>query len=57
MPDGFTSGELEILRGDLAASFTRPPERQPNTFSMTASSLIEETADGVDVSFQAGQSA
>ena len=37
MPDGFTSGELEILRGDLAASSTRHTGERLNTFSTTAS--------------------
>src|SRR3984885_10694892 len=37
MPDGFTSGELEILRGDLARVFHEATRDTTSTFSATAS--------------------
>ena len=54
MPDGFTSGELEVLRGDLAAIFheaTRDTTEYIFDDSITA---IRESADGVEVLFERG---
>lgn len=54
MPDGFTSGELEILRGDLAAIFH---EATGNTTEYTfddSVARIEESAAGVEVQSQHG---
>ncbi len=55
MPDGFTSGELEILRGDLAAVFHEATRETTEYIFDDSIDAIEEQADGVDVLFQSGQ--
>jgi 2-polyprenyl-6-methoxyphenol hydroxylase-like FAD-dependent oxidoreductase len=51
MPDGFTSGELEILRGDLAnVLYDASREGTEYIFDDTITGLNED-ADGVEVSF------
>ncbi|MGC2660195.1 MAG: FAD-dependent monooxygenase [Bryobacteraceae bacterium] len=55
MPDGFTSGEFEIMRGDLATVFyeaTRSGAEYVFDDSITG---IDQTADGVDVTFARGR--
>jgi 2-polyprenyl-6-methoxyphenol hydroxylase-like FAD-dependent oxidoreductase len=54
MPDGFTSGELEILRGDLAAIFHEATRATTEYIFDDSIVAAEESADGVDVSFQRG---
>lgn len=54
MPDGFTSGELEILRGDLAAIFYEATRNTTEyVFDDSIASIVESVA-GVDVEFQRG---
>ena len=54
MPDGFTSGELEILRGDLA-DILHEATRQTTEYIFNDSiASVEESAEGVDVRFQSG---
>lgn len=54
MPDGFTSGELEILRGDLAAIFYNATRETTEYIFNDSIAVIEESASGVDVRFQGG---
>ena len=54
MPDGFTSGELEVLRGDLAEIFYEATRGTTEYIFDDSVSAINETADGVDVQFQQG---
>ncbi len=54
MPDGFTSGELEILRGDLAAIFHEATREATEYIFDDSIAAIEESEAGVDVSFQRG---
>ena len=54
MPDGFTSGELEILRGDLAAIFHEATRATTEYIFDDSIVAAGESADGVDVSFQRG---
>ena len=54
MPDGFTSGELEILRGDLASIFHEATRATTEYIFNDSIASIEERADGVDVGFQRG---
>lgn len=54
MPDGFTSGELEILRGDLARVF-HEATRDTTEYIFDDSIVgMEESAEGVDVRFLRG---
>ena len=54
MPDGFTSGELEILRGDLAGIFHEATcETTEYIFDDSIASMKESEA-GVDVVFERG---
>lgn len=55
MPDGFTSGELEILRGDLAEIFHQATRSTTEYIFDNTITAIEPTTDGVDVSFQSGE--
>lgn len=56
MPDGFTSGELEILRGDLAAIFHEATRRTTEYIFDDSIAAIEQSAAGVDILFErAGQ--
>jgi 2-polyprenyl-6-methoxyphenol hydroxylase-like FAD-dependent oxidoreductase len=52
MPDGFTSGELEILRGDLAAIFYQATQETAEYIFDDSIVAIEESSSGVDVQFQ-----
>lgn len=52
MPDGFTSGELEILRGDLAAIFHEATRDTTEYIFDDSIAAIEDNATGVDVLFQ-----
>jgi 2-polyprenyl-6-methoxyphenol hydroxylase-like FAD-dependent oxidoreductase len=54
MPDGFTSGELEVPRGDLAAIF-HEATRETTEYIFDDSIVdIEESAAGVEVLFERG---
>ena len=52
MPDGFTSGELEILRGDLAALFHDATRDATEYLFDDSIAALEQTASGVDVTFR-----
>jgi 2-polyprenyl-6-methoxyphenol hydroxylase-like FAD-dependent oxidoreductase len=52
MPDGFTSGELEILRGDLAGIFYQATRRTTEYIFDDSIVEMEERDGGVDVRFQ-----
>jgi 2-polyprenyl-6-methoxyphenol hydroxylase-like FAD-dependent oxidoreductase len=54
MPDGFTSGELEILRGDLAAIFSEATRATTEHIFDDSIVAAQQSAGGVDVSFQRG---
>ena len=54
MPDGFTSGELEILRGDLATIFHEATCGTTEYIFDDSIATIEESAAGVDVLFERG---
>jgi 2-polyprenyl-6-methoxyphenol hydroxylase-like FAD-dependent oxidoreductase len=54
MPDGFTSGELEILRGDLARVFHEATRNTTEYIFDDSISTMEESAEGVDVTFLRG---
>jgi 2-polyprenyl-6-methoxyphenol hydroxylase-like FAD-dependent oxidoreductase len=55
MPDGFTSGELEILRGDLAEIFHRATRETTEYLFDDSIAAMEESSAGVDVVFQRGE--
>ncbi|MBT9330054.1 FAD-dependent monooxygenase [Paracidobacterium acidisoli] len=55
MPDGFTSGELEILRGDLADIFHEATRETTEYIFDDSIAAMEESEDGVDVLFQSGR--
>jgi len=55
MPDGFTSGELEILRGDLAAIFYEATRETTEYLFNDSIAALEDTAAGVDVLFESGR--
>src|ERR1700761_368272 len=54
MPDAFTSGELEILRGDLANVFYNATKSDTEYIFDDSIENIKETADGVEVAFKKG---
>lgn len=54
MPDGFTSGELEILRGDLAEIFHEATRDTTEYIFDDSIATIEENDDGVDVTLERG---
>ncbi len=54
MPDGFTSGELEILRGDLAAIFYQATCETTEYIFDDSIAAMDQTDAGVDVSMQRG---
>ncbi len=54
MPDGFTSGELEILRGDLAAILYQATRESTEYIFDNCITGLEQSEAGVDVQFQAG---
>jgi 2-polyprenyl-6-methoxyphenol hydroxylase-like FAD-dependent oxidoreductase len=56
MPDGFTSGELEILRGDLARVFYEATQESVEYLFGDSIAGIHECECGVGVTFQSGYS-
>jgi 2-polyprenyl-6-methoxyphenol hydroxylase-like FAD-dependent oxidoreductase len=54
MPDGFTCGELEILRGDLAEIFHEATRDTTEYLFDDSIASIEENDAGVDVTFERG---
>jgi 2-polyprenyl-6-methoxyphenol hydroxylase-like FAD-dependent oxidoreductase len=52
MPDGFTSGELEVLRGDLAAIFHEATRETTEYIFDDSIAAMEEDSGGVEVQFQ-----
>jgi len=56
MPDGFTSGELEILRGDLANVFYEATKENTEYIFDNSISNMQQTANGVEVAFNNGES-
>lgn len=55
MPDGFTSGELEILRGDLAAIFHEATSEKTEYIFDDSIASMQESDAGVDVLFERGE--
>ena len=55
MPDGFTSGELEILRGDLANVFYEATKESTEYIFDNSISNMQQTANGVEVAFSNGE--
>jgi 2-polyprenyl-6-methoxyphenol hydroxylase-like FAD-dependent oxidoreductase len=55
MPDGFTSGELEILRGDLAAVFHEATRKTAEYIFNDSIAGMEQSEDDVHVLFQSGE--
>ncbi len=56
MPDGFTSGELEILRGDLANVFYEATKEDTEYIFDNSITSMLQTANGVEVAFSSGES-
>ncbi len=54
MPDGFTSGELEILRGDLARVFHEATRDTTEYIFDDSIAGMQENDEGVDVTFLRG---
>jgi 2-polyprenyl-6-methoxyphenol hydroxylase-like FAD-dependent oxidoreductase len=54
MPDGFTSGELEILRGDLAAIFYQATREKTEYIFDDSIVAIEQSDAGVEVRLERG---
>jgi hypothetical protein len=54
MPDGFTSGELEVLRGDLAEIFYDATRERAEYIFDDSIEQMEQSDGGVDVVFQRG---
>jgi 2-polyprenyl-6-methoxyphenol hydroxylase-like FAD-dependent oxidoreductase len=52
LPDGFTSGELEILRGDLAAIFYQATRQTTEYIFDDSIAGMQESGTGVDVLFE-----
>lgn len=55
MPDAFTSGELEIMRGDLAGVFYEATKNNTECLFNNSIATLQEDSDGVDVSFSNGE--
>jgi 2-polyprenyl-6-methoxyphenol hydroxylase-like FAD-dependent oxidoreductase len=55
MPDGFTSGELEILRGDLAEILHEATRETTEYIFNDSIAALEECEAGVDVLFESGR--
>ncbi|QEM11011.1 FAD-dependent monooxygenase [Mucilaginibacter rubeus] len=55
MPDAFTSGELEIMRGDLAGVFYEATKNDTEYLFDNSITALQEDSDGVDVSFSNGE--
>lgn len=51
MPDGFTSGELEIMRGDLANVFYEATKKETEYIFDDSITALQEDTDGITVSF------
>jgi 2-polyprenyl-6-methoxyphenol hydroxylase-like FAD-dependent oxidoreductase len=51
MPDGFTSGELEIMRGDLAGIFYEATRQNTEYIFDDSITSVTQTETGVDVTF------
>jgi 2-polyprenyl-6-methoxyphenol hydroxylase-like FAD-dependent oxidoreductase len=56
MPDGYTSGELEILRGDLANVLYRATKENTEYIFDDSIAQISQTSKGVEVSFNCNES-
>ena len=54
LPDGFTSGDLEILRGDLAEVLYRATRGSAEYLFGDSIHTLAEKADGVEVTFASG---
>jgi 2-polyprenyl-6-methoxyphenol hydroxylase-like FAD-dependent oxidoreductase len=54
MPDGFTSGELEILRGDLAGVFHEATRGTTEYIFGDSIDTMEQSDNGVEVRFEGG---
>lgn len=54
MPDGFTSGELEVLRSDLAAIFHEATRNTIEYIFDDSITAIEESTGGTEVRFERG---
>ena len=54
MPDGFTSGELEILRGDLAGIFHEATRETTEYIFDDSIASMKESEAGIDVVFERG---
>ncbi|MEN0052520.1 MAG: FAD-dependent monooxygenase [Mucilaginibacter sp.] len=54
MPDGFTSGELEILRGDLANVFYEATKNDTEYLFNDSITALQEDSAGITVSFNSG---
>lgn len=54
MPDGFTSGELEILRGDLAKVFHQATRATTEYIFGDSIEALEQGESGVEVWFESG---
>jgi 2-polyprenyl-6-methoxyphenol hydroxylase-like FAD-dependent oxidoreductase len=57
LPDGFTSGELEIQRGDLAAVLYEATRRGAEYIFDDSIQSMTQMPDGVDVTFVSGKTA
>lgn len=55
-PDGFTSGELEIMRGDLAQLLYDATRQNVNYIFDDSIAAMQQDADGVNVVFNKGDS-
>jgi 2-polyprenyl-6-methoxyphenol hydroxylase-like FAD-dependent oxidoreductase len=55
MPDGFTSGELEIMRGDLAGVLYNATRDHTEYIFNDSITKLDEEVDGIEVSFGLGQ--
>jgi 2-polyprenyl-6-methoxyphenol hydroxylase-like FAD-dependent oxidoreductase len=55
MPDGFTSGELEIQRGDLAKVFHQATCETTEYIFNDSIAAIQQTGEGVNVEFESGK--
>jgi 2-polyprenyl-6-methoxyphenol hydroxylase-like FAD-dependent oxidoreductase len=54
LPDGFTSGDLEILRGDLAGVLYEATRQDTEYVFNDSIRTIDETANGLEVVFSSG---
>src|ERR1700750_2783678 len=56
MPDGFTSGELEILRGDLTNVFYNATKNDTEYIFDDTITSLRQTDNGVEADFNKGES-